>query len=270
MTADLPLKLPISTITPLRGAQAAIIPRNRASFSSKKPGMSFAACQASFRAASRPGGTRTGITIVHLYRAEDLPPHQCTLSRQMIAKGKMQKAATLACHSGSLLHAVGELERAGNGQAESLARLPEEVLCTERLHRLFPCVIACSARREEVAGDQLGRATLYLGAKENVIAVGPLIKAKGIVCVVDPDRRIQDRHDHRELATNRHARHCIGAEDGPNIALEPNLRSWNSALARSIVEHRASVKRSSDRCEAFRTLLQLTAIGHDIQAEVIE
>src|SRR3569833_134998 len=71
MTADLPLKLPKSTKTPSRGAHAAIMPRKRASFSRRKPGTSLAACQASLRAASSPGGTRTGITCRSPVRGAD-------------------------------------------------------------------------------------------------------------------------------------------------------------------------------------------------------
>src|ERR1700760_2902510 len=63
-----------------------------------------------------------------------------------------------------------KLEGGGNAEAERLTRLAEEILCAIGLNGLLEGVIACAARGEHVARNQLCRAALHLGSEVYVVA----------------------------------------------------------------------------------------------------
>ena len=168
------------------------------------------------------------------------------------------------------IDSISGLEGCGDRQAEGLARFAEEVLRAVGLDGFSPGVIACSARREEVAGNELSRAALHLGADLYVVAIRTLIQAQRVVRVVKAEGRVDDRHDDRKLATHRHARQEVGSRDGANISLESDLRTRNAALAGAVVVNRASVEGGGERGEAFGALLQLSVVGGNVYAEIGE
>src|ERR1700732_2708259 len=69
ITVDLPLKLPISTITPRAGVHEARMPRKRASLSARKPGMFRGRREALSITCGRSAGNRfVGLTSAKLLR----------------------------------------------------------------------------------------------------------------------------------------------------------------------------------------------------------
>src|SRR5271156_119285 len=135
-------------------------------------------------------------------------------------------------------------EGSGYRQAEGFGRLAELVTGAIQLLSLRVRVIACAARREHRAGDQ-------------VLARRLLRKTQRVNRVVDAERRIDDRHDYLQLRAEGHAGHVVGASNRPDELIEDNLRS---AFARAVVVARAAVQRSIEAGCAFRALLQLIVI----------
>src|SRR5580698_411098 len=91
------------------------------------------------------------------------------------------------------------LERCRYGQAEGCAWLAEEVARAVGLYRLLVGIVARAAGREEAACDQLSRTTGAFATQDNVVAIRRLIKPQRVVGVVEANRRIDDRHDDRNL-----------------------------------------------------------------------
>ena len=72
------------------------------------------------------------------------------------------------------------LEGGGNAEPEGLARFAEEILRTVGLDSLLVRVVACAARREHIAGNQLCRAALYFGSEGHVVAIRPFVETSGL------------------------------------------------------------------------------------------
>jgi len=129
----------------------------------------------------------------------------------------------LTCKLVDLLISKLLLKRRRNRQAEGLSGLPEDVPRAVGLHGLLEAVIACAARREHCPGNQLRRAASLPSAHQHVIAKRRLVKTHRIVCVVETERRVDDRHNDRKLAAQGHTRNYVGTGDGPDVAQEAYL-----------------------------------------------
>ncbi len=142
------------------------------------------------------------------------------------------------------------LERGGNGQAEGFARFPEQVSCSVGLNSFLVGVVACATRREQIAGNQLGRAALHVAAEADIVAEGPLIQPQRVISVIEAEGRVDDWHDDRNFGARGHARYEVGARDRPDVLLKSDLRSRDAALAGTIVVDRAAVEWSGQGGEA--------------------
>src|SRR5579862_9369354 len=84
------------------------------------------------------------------------------------------------------------LERSGNSQTEGLPRFAQLIARAVALNCFRVRIVSCAARWEHLARDE-------------VLAIFLLLKTQGIERVVDTDRGIDDRHDHLQLGSGRHA-----------------------------------------------------------------